>query len=314
MDVLVVGAGKIASEYVKISLHQNKKVLVITRSKESADRIKAEFSNVEVHYGGLKKVLETEIQLPKYAIVATNIDNLPGSVISLVDAGVKEILVEKPLSLNSEVAKEVINYAQSKNVNLFIAYNRRNYQSVLTAKKMIEEDGGASSFSFDFTEAIFRIDPNKYSSEVLKNWGLANSSHVIDTAFFLTGKPKEMNTIISGSMVEWHPNGSEFAGSGTTNQGVPFSYHANWGAPGRWNIEVNTKNRKYIFSPMEKVKVQNKNSFAVEDLEVDYSLDEKFKPGFFVQVKEFFKERDRNLKSGKDHLSDLWIYKKIFNY
>ena len=42
----------------------------------------------------------------------------------------------------------------------------------------------------------------KYDSETNFYWGIANSSHVIDTAFYLGGKPKWINCEQQGKEIE----------------------------------------------------------------------------------------------------------------
>ncbi len=54
----------------------------------------------------------------------------------------------------------------------------------------IAEDGGALSINFDFTEWSHKIKYLKNSGLAKRRWLVANSSHVIDLAFHLGGKPK----------------------------------------------------------------------------------------------------------------------------
>jgi len=130
------------------------------------------------------------------------------------------------------------------------------------------------------------ISTLKKPAEVLANWFLANSTHVVDTAFFLGGAPEKISCFRAGSL-GWHKAGAAFTGAGLTGDGVPFSYHANWAAPGRWGVEVLTAARRYIFRPMEQLHVQELGSVAVNHVEVDDALDQEFKPGLHVQVSNF---------------------------
>ena len=64
--------------------------------------------------------------------------------------------------------------------------------------------------------------------------------HVVDLAFYLCGKPDEISCYTTGGL-NWHSAASVFAGAGITKKNVLFSYNANWGAPGRWGVEIMTK-------------------------------------------------------------------------
>ena len=62
--------------------------------------------------------------------------------------------------------------------------------------KIVQQDGGIISVHFEFTEWIHTINPEDYDDESLNKWIIANSSHVIDTVFYLIGNPKIINSKI----------------------------------------------------------------------------------------------------------------------
>lgn len=93
--------------------------------------------------------------------------------------------------------------AKQKEANVFYAYNRRYFASVLKAQEIIAEDGGVKSFNFEFTEWGHVIEKSGHSAEDLSNWFYANSSHVVDLAFFLGGTPTQMNCVTAGELT-WH--------------------------------------------------------------------------------------------------------------
>lgn len=312
MKILVAGSGVIAKEYVKALLGQQLQPIVVGRGEANVSKLQEEFPQVEAHSGGLENWLAGN-KPPQHAIVALPIDNLADATELLLKAGVSSILAEKPLTYSTEEVRKLTDLASRRNARVFVAFNRRNYVSVREAQKLIESDGGVSSFHFDFTEAIFRIDETKFSAESQKHWGIANSSHVIDTAFYLGGKPAWLEARQYSKAIEWHPAGSIFTGMGETENGVPFTYHANWGCPGKWNIEIMTPERKLLFSPMERLHQQVKGGFKVELVDMDYSKDTDFKPGFWQQVKSWIQEGEELM--GLDELAEeLKLNRQIFNY
>jgi len=192
---------------------------------------------------------------------------------------VKSILLEKPGAIRKEQLLELQTLASQQNATVVIGYNRRFYQATEKAKEIIKEDGGVTSFNFEFTEWSHVIETLEKPKKVFENWFLANSTHVVDLAFFLGGKPKEICSYTSGGL-KWHKSSSIFAGAGISESGALFSYQANWAAPGRWSVEVLTKKHRLIFRPMEKLQIQNIGSVATEEAEMDYSMDDKYKPGY----------------------------------
>ena len=111
-------------------------------------------------------------------------------------------------------------------------YQIRFYSSVLKAREIIELDGGVESFNFEFTEWSHQIIEDVKNTQVLKNWFLANSSHVIDLAFYLGGKPQKIQSYAAGGN-DWHPAVTIFAGAGITHATQRFIFlSSQLGSPG----------------------------------------------------------------------------------
>ena len=109
--------------------------------------------------------------------------------------------------------------------------------------------------------------------------------------------------------LNWH-NKTNFVGSGETEKGVLFSYISNWESAGRWGLELLTQNRRIYLKPMENLYIQQKGSINVNKHEFDSSLDEKFKPGLYLQVKDFLSETSDRLVTIQEHIKNS---KKVFS-
>lgn len=283
--IWLVGAGPMARDYMKVLESLQVDYLTVGRGEKSALECAAH-TNKQVVIGGLDKFLATQPTIPTHAIVAVPVQELYACAMGLIEYGVKEILIEKPAGLNSQEVAQLNSACENNRVNLVLAYNRRFYASVEKAKQMILEDGGATSCVFEFTEWSHVIEKLDKPEAVFQHWFLGNSTHVVDLAFYLIGKPKTLTSYVKGS-VAWHKSGSIFVGSGESENGVLFSYHANWTAPGRWSVEVLTSKRRYIFKPMEELKVIALGTVKEENVELDGSLDKEFKPGLYLETQRF---------------------------
>lgn len=311
--IWLIGAGSMAMDYAKVLNALETPTIVIGRGKESAKKF-SESHDFEIETGGLDNWLKSKPTLPDAVIVAVNVEYLAPVTSELINYGIKKILLEKPGGINSNEVENLNIKANQANADIYIAYNRRFYASTIHAQKMIEDDGGVNSFNFEFTEWAHVIEKTNHPQKVLNNWFLANSTHVVDLAFYLGGKPKEISTFTSGSL-KWHPNASVFAGAGVTLNGAIFSYQANWSAPGRWGIEILTKKHRYYFRPMEKLQVQKIGSIILEDATIDYSLDYQFKPGIWHQVNSFLLNNETAFCTLSEQLVSLKnTYKKICQY
>jgi predicted dehydrogenase len=292
-DLWLVGAGAMAADYAKVLSAKKVPYAVVGRGEESAKKFEGAFG-VEAKRGGVAKALAGG--RPERAIVAVSFDELAPATSALLEAGVSRILVEKPAGVAAGDVQELSKLADKKRAQVFVAYNRRFYASVLEAERIIGEDGGVASFHFDFTEWSHVIAPSTQPKGAKENWLLANSSHVIDLAFFLGGRPAELVGRRAGRL-DWHPSAARYAGSGKTEQGALFSYQADWEAPGRWGVDLRTRKRRLILQPLEELRVQKLGSTAIEPAPLDDALDKGYKPGLYRQTEAFLSGQDARLKT-----------------
>lgn len=312
-NIWLVGAGQMAVDYHNVLNDLKVPFTVVGRGIESATSF-TEKTGVRPFTGGLSSFLSKGPEPFSHAIVAVSVEKLAEITKELLGYGIKNILVEKPAGLNIKEIETVANLTKDKNANVYVAYNRRFYASVLKAKEIIENDGGVTSFNFDFTEWSHEIEKLEKAPGVKENWFLANSTHVVDLAFYLGGKPKEIASFFSGGL-DWHPSASIFSGAGVSEAGALFSYQANWESAGRWSVEMLTKEHRLIFRPMEKLQIQKRGSVKVDFVDdIDYSLDEKYKPGLHAQVNAFFKKKNGAICTIKEHLSHCSNFCMMANY
>ena len=310
--IWLIGSGPMSVSYAKVLSDIGTPFKVIGRGQSSAKDFK-EKTGIIVIEGGLSKYLETKPEIPKWVIVSTGVEELFNTSKTLIDYGVKDILCEKPGGLNSTQIKNLSEIAINAKANVFLAYNRRFYGSVAKAKEIVVEDGGVTSFSFEFTEWSHVIENIVKADGVLEHLFLNNSSHVADLAFYLGGKPSVLHCNISGG-VNWHKCSSIFSGSGKTETNALFSYQANWEAPGRWGVEILTKKHRLYLRPMEKLQIQNIGSVKVEFVEIDESLDLQYKPGLYKQVEAFLNGDISNFITIQEQAEMTNIYNQIAGY
>ena len=288
-NVWLIGTGLMGIEYAKVLNSLGENTIVVGRGVQNA-KLFSEKTGITPFIGGLEAFLKTKPDLPESAIVATGIESLTDITISLLKFGVKNILLEKPGVGSPGEMSRLLDESKKANATIVLAYNRRFYASVIKAEEIIKEDGGVSSFCFEFTEWSHTIAPLPKTKIEHNNWFLGNSTHVIDTAFFLGGKPKILHALHKGGL-EWHPSSSKYVGAGESETGALFSYHADWEAPGRWVIEILTKKNRLLFKPMESLQIQQLGSVAVNPVEIDDKLDKEFKPGLYLQVQAFLNNK-----------------------
>ena len=311
MNIWLVGAGPHAREYAKVLIDLKQNFEVIGRGSASADEFQASVGKSVSTRG-----LANEINLkgaPECAIVAVSYHMLAPVASTLILAGTRRILLEKPGALSVSEINELSSLANKYGAKIWVAYNRRFYASTALAREMIVDDGGATSCVFELTEWSHTIDPMPLPKVTKSAWMIANSSHVADLAFHLCGKPVDWNAWHSGK-ISWHPAAAQFCGAGVTKSGALFSYHADWEGPGRWGVEVLTRKRRYIFKPMETLQITNLASTNLEQLKLDDILDTSFKPGLHRQTKLFLDGKTELLCSLEEQSEMISVYTKMAGY
>lgn len=304
MKCLLVGAGYMAKEYLKVLKHLDIEVEVVGKSINNVNKLKSEF-NIAGYSGGIEMFnYKKSNNIPEYSIIAVPVTELYSATISVIKLGIKNILVEKPLILSFSELVTLEEYAQKHSVKISIAYNRRFYRSVNRLKELLIEDGGISSVNFEFTEWINVINDNGFPDSVLEKFFIANSTHVVDTVFNIIGRPKTLESYVTGSSVPWHKSGSIFMGFGESVNNIPFSYSSNWGSPGRWAIEILTNQRRYYLKPMEKLFFQVHGSVNIEEDLFENKIDLQFKAGLYMMVSAFLNKNQMDICS----LSELKLY------
>ena len=304
------------NHYLKVISFKKIECEVVGRGEKNIKKLSEIYPNTKFHSGGLESFIsQNSITKFTHFINLVNIEYCISITKLLLNNGAKKILLEKPGALNVSSLKLIKGSANKLNSELLIGYNRRFYESVDKLIELSNNDGGIKNVHFEFTEWVHTINEDDYSNEALEKWIISNSSHVIDTVFYLIGLPKEISiNTIGTNQINWHPTGSIFTGSGISSKDIPFSYNTNWNSAGRWAIEVTTNTKRYYLKPMEKLSVQNKGQINITDIELPNDKDINFKPGVYNLVHSFLGGDYSKLLSIDEQIEHIKIYDQIGNY
>ncbi|MBI3616056.1 MAG: Gfo/Idh/MocA family oxidoreductase [Candidatus Omnitrophica bacterium] len=201
--------------------------------------------------GGFEQLKESA-QPGELGIVATPTASLAEAAESLAQLHFDRLLIEKPVALSAEPIERLDRRLQGQGVEVFCAFNRIAYPSLIELRSRLLQEGPITSCAYTFTEIIKPDWPQRFPAEELARWGIANSLHVLSMAHRLIGMPVRWSGYRAGSL-PWHPSGAVFVGSGVSERDVPFGYHADWGSTGRWSVELHTPAASYRFCPLERL-------------------------------------------------------------
>lgn len=313
---LIIGVGKMGTAHLKVLKGLNLCDFGAWSPSNSRKNIIESFGGQFLE-GNLLEVVKNF--KPSHIILACPIDSLVDLAKQLINLNIKNLLIEKPLSLNFQDKNFFIEAQKKKNLKVYIGYNRRFYSSINYALNQIKKNNEKiESVIFEFNEILRSSNgPIGKSKKVKNKWIISNSLHLIDSAFHPVGLPiKSLSTFnTSNKNLKWHPSGSIFYGCGLTEKKIPFVFHANWNAPGRWKFEWTTKSFRYIFSPLEELCVMSRDSFKIKNINLKNKLDCDYKPGVFLQNKNFLLNKiDKRFVDIDYAFSLIDLGNKIGNY
>ena len=309
--VLLIGTGPMAVAYAKVLQGQKVDFQVVGRGETSAEAFFNATGKRPIT-GGLEHFLENNDTTPfNFAILATGTEVLADCLKLLIHHSITTILIEKPAAVSIDELNSVKELFLPFAATILVAYNRRFYASVMETEKLLAESGGLQAMNFEFTEWTHKIDSAKKVKAVLNNWFFANSTHVVDLAFFLAGKPVNWSAYTKSGTLDWHDK-TIFSGAGITDKAVVFSYLSHWESAGRWGIELLTPKNKIYLKPLEGVLVQPKGTITPEEYKFDDSLDREYKPGLYKQVEAFLNgDTSRFITIAQQLEMGLEVYSKM---
>lgn len=313
-NVWLIGAGNMAKEHARVLMAQGVAFEVIGKGEESAKNFEQLVGHTVVT-GGLPRFLERNPPLPDAAIVTVDMEAMHDCAATLLSVGVPRLLLEIPGGVDSAEIRDIAQRGDEAGALVLVAYNRRFYASVQELRRRMAEDGGAKSLFFEFTEWRHVVEKLRKPSVVKSHWGYANSVHVMDTAFFLCGAPKDLSCYHAG-ILPWHTP-AIFCGSGVTQSHIPFAYHSNWDGPGRWGIEICTSKHRYYLRPFEILRMQDMGSLKINEVPIDNIYDVNFKPGLYKEIEALLSDtvKDNNDVLRVDiHAQMCTFYDMILSY
>lgn len=309
IKILIVGAGRIAENYISvINEFKNTKLIgIISKSKISSKK-KAQKYKIPYHGNSLKKMME--FIKPDIVIVCVTPTDTKKVCLNLLNYKCV-ILVEKPIGLSVKDSKKVLEKSKNSKGKIFVAFNRRFFSSTLMLLKKLKNNNNKRIVYVSDQEDTIAAKKNGHSKKVINNWMYANSIHLIDYFTFLCrGK---ITTVISKKIKINQNEYYKYAKILFSSGDIGF-YNAYWNRPAPWKISVSSNDSYYQLYPIEKLSEKNKTG-QLKNYE-NSKYDTKYKPGFYLMVKNLLKVyRGKKNKSItlKENLSTMKLINSIYN-
>ena len=277
MKVLLVGSGNIAQHYALALSAQTQPFSLHGNSLESSKRFALKH---DVAFTCEERNETPDFYSFTHVILAVPIECLTSYIEKLKAFPHLQILCEKPGFLQWSQMSVYENIT-----NVWFAFNRRFYNVVNQLKAMIERNTFLS-MKVIFDERIFQVEKSRKSEDVKKHWILANSSHVIDLAFYLLDYDIKFDAFSfarSGS-IGWHPTGRFFHAS-YLSENINLTFDSSWNGSGGWSIYIADSQCDYTLQPLEKLTVTKKGEVT------EFDENSPNKAGFESMLESFFSDK-----------------------
>lgn len=303
--VVIVGAGNMAKEYVKVinKIKEFKILGVVSRKNTSFNEIQSRI-NYKIKRFKIKNLKKNKINL---ILVAVSEENTLKILKKISDIN-SIILCEKPVGINYSEFLNISEAYEKRKKLLFVALNRRYYSSINYLKNSIRTQKINKINIVDQQDLILAKKSGK-NKNVIKYWMYANSIHLIDLINFFSENSyykiikrkinKKLNKKIIQCVIQ--------------TKNIIFNYKGYWNINKRW--EINGFGKKiYKLKPTEQIFEISKGN-KIKKLKIS-SKDIEFKPGLFLLMKKILKflksGQKKNLVTLQDHLLTINLIKDIY--
>ena len=223
-------------------------------------------------------------------------------------------LIEKPPALDIKKVLELERLTKKNNLVSVVGFQRRFYSNLQVIKKYYKQLGYLYSINVEAPESFDVIkNKKKFIKPVLKKWFYSNGIHMIDLMLFFANSEIKQIYKITRKIEEKICNNS-FNAIIKFKKNLVGQYISNWKSPGSWSIKLYYTNGQVVISPIEKTKIIFPKNKVIEIK--NSKIDEKYKPGLFLQNKHFleacYKNKKLNVNAGT--LRDAYNAMKLIDF
>lgn len=288
MRVAVVGGGAMAAEHIRAFADVPGVTVagIWNRTREKAEALAQKLAVPTVADSIEDLHARTQADLAVVAVYETAINPIMKQALAQPWA----ILMEKPVGLDLDDAKDIAATAGVNRSRVFVGLNRRCLSSTKAVLDDIADDPAPRFIHVQDQQSLDVARQIGHAEPVVRNWMYANSIHLVDyLRTFGRGEIIEVKPV-----ARWNPQmpGVVLAKVSFASGDVGL-YEGIWHGPGPWACTVTTPRRRWELRPLEKATYQNAGERKLMPVDVN-AWDEAFKPGLRLQA-----ERVANAVRGK---------------
>lgn len=282
MRLVVIGFGKIAKKHLEVFKVQGCKI-VASCNRSEAGNAKAIAAGIEKTYTNYHQMIK-ECQ-PDGIILSVSFWNNFEITKELIPYEVP-ILLEKPSGVSLKEHLEIIDLQKKYKTPILLGLNRRHY-SVLN--KAVEDAGGRDNITSILVEwseqPRYLLEKKNYTPKQVSQMIFSYSIHGLDIITYLVGE-------LESYQIYTKSYGKPFKRmmnlSGQTANGCVVNFYSSWTNHIPWRVVFTTKNKRYVFAPLEKcIKTEVVDGKRISSEVLSEEVDIQFKAGMYSQAEIF---------------------------
>ena len=278
IKISFIGAGKTTTEYLRVikKFKSCEVVGIVGKRIVNAKKLSKLF-NISFYGKNIKKMLkQTHPNIVIICVPATEVLKIckivfPFNCISFI---------EKPVGINFQEYKKILFFKEKYSHQSYIALNRRYYSSTKKILKEIKNDSSKRIVNVTDQQNLEKVRKLGYDKKSIKYWMFLNSIHLIDyLSIFCRGSISKVKIFKKKiGKCRYIDCRIEFS------SGDIGIYQAYWNRPGFWSMSLSLDNHIWNASPLEKLSCKD-SCGNIKNFRLS-KFDSKYKPGFYLQIKD----------------------------
>lgn len=178
----LIGAGYMSEEYCKVLRdHPNYELVgLVSQTKEKSIALGTKYG-LSFFPRNWREL--SDLVAPDLMIVAVS-EHATQAVVNEAIGFPGVILVEKPLGLTLEEARNLHHLSMEAGKSIFVGLNRRFYASTMRLQVELEQVGGNRFLLLQDQHDIIAARRARYDERTVQNWMFANAIHTVDLLNF----------------------------------------------------------------------------------------------------------------------------------
>ena len=291
MKIAIIGTSEITNKHIDALKNYKKNIFSISSTRKNSKNLlkfKKKYKIKKI-YKNWKEGIQNAKRVKNLAFFITSRVEDNKKILEECCKTNKKIFIEKPIFDKPEDFKYFTKYKKQ----IFVGYNRIFYSGIKYLKKNLKLNNIAN---------VIVKCPEKNYKQIIRN-----SCHIISVLFFLFGSLTIVKKIKRKKFINFTLR---------NKNNIQINLFFNISNSSNFSVEINENTKRYSISPIENLRIFNgfkilKNKVGNIYLpkkikEFNEYKENKYKPGFEIQFKEFIK-----FFKGKKIYNDIIFAKRI---